>query len=327
MSTTEFKDYYKILGVNKGASEADIKKAYRKLARQYHPDMNKNSPQATETFKEINEAYEVLGDTEKRQKYDQYGSRYRDYEAYQKTGAAAQGMPFDTVFRQGDAGGANYQYRNVSPEDLEDLFGGNNSPFGDLFGSKFGGQRASARPRRGSDLTYNVEITLEESLTGTKRTLQLAVPNGQTRRVEASIPAGVDNGAKVRLAGLGEPGMTGMPAGDLYLVVTVLPHPGFERKGSDLYTSVDVPLATMLQGGEVPVHLLGGKRIAIKVPALSQNGHQVRLGNLGMPLKSGKADERGNLFVKMVAKLPTDLNAEERAALDRFAEVLKRRQA
>jgi DnaJ-class molecular chaperone len=216
---------------------------------------------------------------------------------------------------------------------MEELFGSGNSPLGDIFGSIFGGSRPSGGagfdgrangPRRGRDLEYIVEVNLEEALNGGKRALELAETAGKARRIEAIIPAGVDNGSKVRLAGLGEPGIQGGQAGDIYLVVKLVSDPRFERHDVDLYTNADVPLSTMLLGGEVPVTLLGGKRIAVKVPAMSQNGYQVRLAGLGMPSKIGNNQERGNLYVKMQVKLPADLTTEEQTALNQFAELLKK---
>ncbi|MEI7556542.1 J domain-containing protein [Candidatus Chlorohelix sp.] len=314
MKSSEAKDYYKILGVEKKASDADVKKAFRKLARQYHPDLNKNNPQATEKFKEINEAYEVLSDTEKRRKYDDFGMNFRDYEK------SAGGMPFDSFFRQGGASGANYEGRNFNMDDLGNMFGAN-SPFGDLFNSmrsKGGGNRGfrdsvaeQAQPE------YEVEISLVEAYNGTKRTLELQDSSGKNRHVEVAIPVGVDNGSKIRLAGLGRGGQ------DIYLKVKIQAQPEFERKGADLYTSIEVPLSTMILGGEVQVNLLRGKRIAIKVNPHSQNGNQIRLSNLGMPVIIGNPDEHGSLYVKLIAKLPANLTREEKEALEHFAQLLK----
>jgi DnaJ-class molecular chaperone len=326
MNKTDFKDYYKILGVDRKASDADIKKAFRRLARQHHPDMNKDNPKAADKFKEINEAYEILGDTEKRKLYDQYGSRFKDYEAWQKAGGTSTGVPFDMYSQPtGTGSSGNYQYRNVSPEEFNDMFGGV-GPFGSIFDSLFkSGRRAGSDNFRGfgnvpqQELEYEAEVSLEETLTGAKRTLELSDDSGKTRRVEVTIPAGVDTGSKVRLAKLGSRGS------DFFLVVKVMPHPRFERKGTDLYTTVDVPLSTMLLGGEVPLMLLDGKRIALKVQPNSQNGSNIRLTGLGLPLKVESAGERGALIVKMQAKLPTELSQEETEALNRFAELLKRR--
>lgn len=334
MNSISYKDYYKVLGLEKGASETEIKKAFRRLARKHHPDMNKDNPNAGDVFREINEAYEVLGDAEKRRKYDQYGSRYKEYEAWEKAGGAATGVPFESTFHPQTNPSGGSQYRTVRPEEMEELFGSGNSPFGDIFGSIFSGARQGGgagfdgranSPRRGRDLEYTIEVTLEEALNGGKRILELAGADEKPRRIEANIPAGVDNGAKVRLVGLGEPGIQGGQAGDIYLVVKLVTDPSFERHGPNLYTNADVQLSTMLLGGEIPVTLLGGKRIAVKIPAMAQNGYQVRLAGLGMPTKVGNNQERGNLYVKMQTKLPTDLTAEEQTALNQFADLLKNR--
>jgi curved DNA-binding protein len=319
MKSTDSKDYYKILGVDKKASEAEIKKAFRKLARQYHPDLNKNNPQSTEKFKELNEAYEVLSDAEKRRKYDDYGMHFRDYE---KVGGVNNGMPFDSYFRQGGMNGTNYEARNINMDDLGNMFGAN-SPFGDLFNSirsKGGGNRGvrdSVAERDQSE--YNIEISLVEAYNGTKRTIELLDPSGKARRVEVAIPLGVDNGSKIRLAGLGNGGQ------DIYLKIKVQTQADFERKGIDLYTSAEVPLSTMILGGEVQVNLLIGKRIAVKVKPHSQNGSQIRLANLGMPVKTGNSNEHGSLYVKLIANLPADLSGEEKEALEHFAQLLKRK--
>ena len=346
MATTDYKDYYKILGVEKGADAKEIKKAYRRLARKYHPDVNPNNTEASEKFREISEAYEVLGDEEKRQVYDKYGEHYKEYEAWKKAGGEATGVPFEAYMRgtasqgaygggaaanpYGDSGG--YQYRTVNAEDLEDMFG-NDSPYSDFFNSIFGGAagrggssgfRAQAGPAKGRDAEAPVQVTLEEAFSGAKRVLELATEPGKTRRIEVSIPAGVNDGDRVRLAGLGSPGSNGGPAGDLYLLVEVLPHVFFERKGADLYAKINVPLTTALLGGEVPVPTIKGSRLALKIAPNSQNGSSVKLRNQGMPKRTGSA-ERGDLYVTIQVQLPTELNAEERGALENFARLVEQR--
>ncbi|MEI6046932.1 MAG: DnaJ domain-containing protein, partial [Chloroflexota bacterium] len=217
----EFKDYYKILGVNKGSSTQEIKKAYRKFARQYHPDVNPDNAEATAKFKEINEANEVLGDPEKRKKYDEYGTHYNEYEQWRKAGGEASGVPFEP-YRGGvgaEPSKGAYQYRTASPEDLQDVFG-DESPFSDFFYSMFGREAAdrgsppgaAPRPGKGRDQEYLVEVSLEETISGAKRLLTLGSGPGQPpRRLEVSIPAGVDNSSRVRLAGLGEPSQVRPP--------------------------------------------------------------------------------------------------------------------
>lgn len=348
----DYKDYYKVLGVEKGASAADIKKAYRKLARQHHPDVNPNDKAAADRFREITEAYEVLGDEEKRKIYDQYGSHFKEYEQWKKAGGEATGVPFETYMRAqtGAAAGAGtgsggyrgtynypgsgtYSYNSVNPEDLQDMFG-SESPYSDFFYDLFGGANGmgrntaggarSSQPRKGRDIEAEVSVLLEEAFSGAKRALELADEPGKTRRIEVSIPAGVDTGSRVRLAGLGEPSRNGGPKGDLYLLVTVEPNPTFERKGADLQTKVNVPLATALLGGEIPVPTIGGKRLALKVQPYTQNNAVIRLRNQGMPRNIGKSDgERGDLLVTVLVQLPTNLTIEQREALENFARSLQ----
>ncbi len=336
----EYKDYYKVLGLEKSASAADIKKTFRKLARQHHPDVNPNDTGSADRFREMNEAYEVLGDPDKRKKYDEYGSHYKDYEQWVKAGGEKTGVPFETYMnaqREPAAGarprGGAYaypgsgaaSYTNVNPEDLQDVFG-NDSPYSDFFYDLFGanGRGASssgvAGPRKGRDVETEVTISLPEAFAGAKRTLELADEPGKTRRLEVSIPAGVDNGSRVRLAGLGEVGRNGGPKGDLYLNVMVEPHPFLERKGADLHTKVNVPLTTAILGGEVPLPTITGKRLALKIAPYSQNGSSLRLRGQGMPRSIGKGDgERGDLLAQVNVQLPTNLTIQDREALEAFA--------
>jgi len=336
----EYKDYYKVLGLEKNASAADIKKAFRKKARQHHPDVNPNDTGAADRFREMNEAYEVLGDPDKRKKYDEYGSHYKDYEQWVKAGGEKTGVPFETymtaqrepatatgtrsgVYTQ-PRGGTN-SYTNSNPEDLQDLFG-NDSPYSDFFYDLFGGSGRGAAssgvagPRKGRDVETEVTISLQEAFTGAKRTLELADEPDKTRRLEVSLPAGVDNGSRVRLAGLGETGRNGGPKGDLYLNVTVEPHLFLERKGADLHTKVNLPLTTAILGGEVPLPTITGKRLALKIAPYSQNGSSLRLRGQGMPRSIGKGDgERGDLLAQVNVQLPTNLTSQEREALEAFA--------
>ena len=338
--TTDYKDYYKVLGVAKGSDAKEIKKAYRKLARQHHPDVNPDNTVAADKFREISEAYEVLGDDEKRQIYDKYGEHYGEYEIWKKAGGEATGVSFDDYIRgisgQGRTGGpttgGSYQYRTVSPEDIGDIFG-DDSPYSDFFYSIFGGNGAATGqpgrpngPVKGRDLEYPIQITLEEAFSGVKRVLEMAGEGGKTnRRLEVTIPAGIGNGGRVRLAGLGGPGQDGGSAGDLYLAVEVLPHIFFERKEADLYAKINVPLATMVLGGEAPVPTLKGGRLALKVAPNAQNGVQIKLRGQGMPLWAN-ATERGDLYVTLNVMLPTELTTEEKETLEKFAELVQTRQ-
>lgn len=312
----EYKDYYKTLGVDKDATEKEIKSAYRKLARKYHPDVNPDDPEAQERFKDINEAYQVLSDPEKRKKYDQLGANWRQWE---RMGGRPEDFNWGRWTSTGP-GGQRVHVRHVSPDEFDDLFGGAGGfgGFSDFFDQIFGGmggfrsapdmagrQRQRVQMRKGQDIEQSIEISLEEAFHGAKRLFQL---NGS--RIEATIPRGVKTGSKVRLRGKGAPGRAGAAPGDLYLKVNVKPHPTFERKGADLYVDVDVPLYTALLGSEVRVPTLTGDKI-LTIPAGTQNGQTFRLSGQGMP-KLHNPDERGDLYARVNVKLPTDLDDREK---------------
>jgi curved DNA-binding protein len=324
----DFQDYYALLGVPKTASEKDIRSAYRKLARLHHPDVNPGNAAAEATFKRINEAYEVLSDPEKRKRYDQLGSRWKEYESYERAQAAAAAagqpqQPFDFVdFASGGPPRAGrYDYRSVSPEDLEDLYG-TDHPFSDFFETFFGpgasAGASAARPGRGFDLEYPVEVSLAEAYRGTARTLELHLPDGSTRRLEVKIPPGIGDGSRVRIAGQGGPGRGGGAAGDLHLVTSVAADTRFERVGEDLRTRVSAPLTTLLLGGEVHVPTPDGRRLALKIPADTQDGRVFRLRGQGMP-RLGSPEQRGDLHAEVHVHLPERLSARERELLETFA--------
>jgi curved DNA-binding protein len=280
------RDYYDILGVKRDASDKELKSAYRKLARQYHPDVNPDDKAAEARFKEVNEAYDVLSDPEKRAKYDRWG---RDWQRVEASG----GVPYG-----GATGGSPF----------------GEADFGDFFDSLFGGRSgASGRTVRlnGQDVEQPVTISLEEAYNGTERSLQFHSPNGQPRTITVKIPASVDSGARVRVAGEGGPGIGGGQRGDLYLLIDVAPHERFERKGDDLHTSVAVDLYTLLLGGEVRLPLLNGKAVTLKVPSGTQNGKSMRLSGQGMPRRKAPSTY-GDLYVKLEAVLPTQLSERER---------------
>jgi curved DNA-binding protein len=316
----EYKDYYKILGVSRDASEKEIKKAFRRLARQYHPDANPGNPEAEEKFKEINEAYEVLSDPEKRRKYDQFGA---DWQRWQQMGGGA--ADFDWSRWAAGPAGQRVHVRYATAEDLEDLFGGQ-SPFSDFFTFLFGGLGGGAeapgaeefafrtRPRAGQDLEHEVEITLQEAYTGTTRTLQVG-----DRRLEVHIPRGARTGTKVRIAGAGAPGVAGGRSGDLYLRVKVLPDPRWERQGDDLHTTVPVDLFTAVLGGEVNVPTPTGQ-VVLKVPAGTQNGRVFRLRGKGMP-KLRQPDQYGDLYAKLEVRLPTHLTPRQRELFEELRRI------
>ena len=301
----EYQDYYKTLGVDKKASGAQIKKAYRKLAREYHPDMNPGDKKAEERFKQINEAYEVLSDAERRRKYDQLGT---DYQRYQRTGGDPSGFDW-SQWMAGQRGGA--RVREAYSGNLDDLFGGD---FSDFFSSIFGGTGAgtrSAQGVRGQDYEQEIEITLEEAFAGTSRALS---KDGQ--RIEVKIPAGARTGTKVRLAGQGTSGIGG-PAGDLFLVVKVMPHAVFERDGDDLRCELPVDLYTAVLGGEVIVRTLGGD-VKLKIPPETQSGRTIRLAGQGMP-HLRESNTRGDLWVKVRVTIPQHLSEREQELFQELA--------
>ncbi len=308
----DYKDYYKILGVNKDASPDEIRKAYRKLARKYHPDLNPNNKQATERFKEINEANEVLTDPEKRRRYDQLGSSYFQY---QQTGGDPGGFDWSQWTsgpqgRAGDRGRTEYA-------DMNDLFG--NAEFSDFFRSIFGGGMGRDPRRRsmslnGRDIEQPVQITLDEAYHGTQRLVSI-----DGKRLEVKIPAGVQTGSRVRVAGKGEAGQNGGRPGDLYFVIEVLEHNTYKREGDNLRLRLTVPLYTMVLGGEVDVPTLKG-RVSLKVPPETKSGRVFRLRGQGMPqLRNG--NQHGDLLVELEPEIPAKLSAEEKELFKQLAEM------
>ena len=311
----EFKDYYATLGVAPDADDKAVKQAYRKLARQHHPDVKPGDKASEERFKEINEAYQALSDPERRKKYDELRGQYQQWSERGGRG------DFDWGRWQsapGQAGQEAYGY-NVSPEDLEDLFGGG-SPFSDFFGSIFGqagggpsGAGRATRPRRGRDQEAGVEITIEEAFHGTTRGLLIG-----DRRIEARIPPGVRSGSRVRLAGQGSPGVAGASAGDLYLIVEVVPHPGFARDGDDLRADVRVDFYTAAVGGEARVPTIDGA-VTLKIPPRTQSDRTFRLKGKGMP-RPGRPGERGDMWARVRLVLPEPMNDAEIEGLRKLAE-------
>lgn len=320
----EYKDYYKTLGVKKNADADEIKKAYRKMARKFHPDVNQGDKAAEEKFKDINEAYEVLSDEDKRAKYDRFGAEWQQY-------SRAGGNPND--FNWGAWGGqpGQTQYRSVSPEEFEQMFGrgAGGGGFSDFFEMLFGTMGAQGgRPRGGfggsytttGDIFGNVErgrtaqlldqehpiqITLEEAFHGTTRTLQW---EGGRKKVEARIPRGVRTGSRVRLSGQG--GTADGQAGDLYLKIEVMPHAVYERDGDDLRMVLPVDLFTALLGGKTVVPAID-KSVNLTIPEGTRNGKVFRLAKLGMP-KLRQPDERGDLYVTVAVELPAKLTESEK---------------
>lgn len=328
----DYKDYYKILGVPRTADEKAIRRAYRKLAKESHPDLHPGDAAAAQRFKDVAEAYEVLGDADKRAKYDKFGAAWRDAER----AGAADGFDWSQWGgapggRRPGGGGARSNVRNLSPEDLEAIFGqGGGGGFSDFFESLFGGSQSGgqgggaqggrrARPgaaqqqaqlSRGADLEAAVPISLAEAFSGTARQL-----NVDGRRIEVRIPPGVKTGSKVRVRGEGQAGQAG--AGDLYLIVEVTPDARFERDGDDLRGRVKVPLYTALLGGEVIVATLAGPA-HLTIPPETRNGQRFRLAGKGMP-QLRAPETRGDLFVTVEVELPRDLTDDERRLLGELA--------
>ena len=317
------KDYYKVLGVNKNATEKEIKQAYRRLARKHHPDLNSGDKKAEAKFKEVNEAHQVLSDAGKRKKYDQFGDQWEHADQFAKSGGP-QNVKWDF-----SEGGTTFEHGD----------------FGDIFSNLFGGADFTSRgkrgPRRGQDVEALIEVSLEEAYHGAKRIMQLqteepcsacggtgkvgnrvcTICNGAgrkvtPRRLEVKIPVGVKEGSKIRIAGEGGTGRAGGGKGDLYLIVKMLSHKQFERKGDDLYVEISVPLVVVLLGGEAEMITLDGK-LSLTIPPETQNGKVFRLAGKGMP-HLGHDKKYGNIFATVKVALPTNLNAEEKKLFEKL---------
>lgn len=286
-----YKDYYKILGLNKTASQEEIKKAFRKLAVKYHPDKNPGNKTAEEKFKEINEANEVLGDPEKRKKYDELGENWQHYQQYGNAGQHA-GDPWQ------NAGGRQYSSGRTTFEggDFSDFFES-------FFGGRFGG--GDPGPQKGSDYSAEVQLSLEEAFNGTTRLLEV---NGE--KLQMKFKPGIREGQTLRIRGKGGAGSHKGERGDIYIAVHVSEHPHFERKENDLYCEAPVDLYTAILGGKTLIRTLKGN-IKIDIPAETENGKVLRLKGMGMPV-FGKEKESGDLYAKVKVILPKHLSAEEK---------------
>jgi len=308
----EYKDYYKTLGVAKNATTEEIKKAYRKLAREYHPDVNKKAG-AEKRFKEINEANEVLSDPDKRKRYDTIGP---DFARYASPGNGGTPGNFRWTYNTGSPGGAEFAGDAGAFSDFfRTLFGDDGGVSGtftpeDLFGR--GATRGRARrAAAGHDLEHEVEISLPEAYKGVEQQLEIRDENGKTRRLTVKIPSGVRDGQRIRLAGQGGHGTNGGPAGDLYLRVKVKPHPLYQRDGDDLRMDLPVSLHEALLGAEVTVPTMKG-RVSLRIPPETQNGRTIRLAGQGMPRPASGA---GDLYVTVKVVLPTKLTDEDKDAV------------
>ncbi len=301
----DYKDYYQILGVDRKAGDADIKKAYRNLAKKYHPDKNPGDKSSEQKFKEINEAYEVLKDPEKRSRYDQVGSSYSQWQQ--------KGAPGNFNWSQWTGQpGRYYQTRRVEVNDFGDVFGG----FSDFFRTIFGGGMPSSgtyatrTTRPAPALQQSAPIDLMEAYNGTKRILQIG-----DRRIEVKIPAGAQTGTKIRVRGAGPVGPSGQPS-DIYLIIEVSPHPTYERRADDLYMEVAIDLYIAAVGGQVSVPTPGGD-VLLTIPAGTQPGQTFRLASRGMPhLRSPQ--HHGDLYVKVKVIIPRNLNDQQRKAFEQL---------
>jgi curved DNA-binding protein len=285
-----FIDYYKILEIDKNSTASDIKKAYRKLARKYHPDLNPNDVDAKKNFQQINEANEVLSDPEKRKKYDKYGKDWQHAEQFENT-------------RQYKKQSSDFSGQKYSREQS----GGD---FSDFFESMFGGSSNAGRSRqvkfRGEDYNAQLHLDLTDAFKTHKQTLSV---NGKNIRI--TIPAGIENGQTIKIAGHGGPGINGGPNGDLYITFSIANHPDMKRQGNDLYTHVDIDLYTAILGGEITIDTLSGK-VKLKVKPETQNGSKVKLKGKGFPVYKNDG-QFGDLYITYTVKIPTHLTERQKS--------------
>ena len=300
-----FIDYYKVLGVERNATQDDIKKAYRKMARKYHPDLNKDDPNAKDKFQEINEANEVLSDPEKRKKYDEYGEHWKHADEFKAEREAYQ--------RAQERGGQSAYWYSVNGDDFMGGFGrGNASGFSDFFEQLFGHGSSAGRSgrgynmmSRGGDIEAQMNLSLREAAVTHKQTFSV---NGENLRI--TIPAGIADGQMIKLKGHGEKGSNGAPDGDLYITFQIAPDPEFKREGDDLFTDVDIDLYTAVLGGSVNVNTIDGM-VKLKVNPGTQNDTKVRLRGKGFPVYK-KEGTFGDLIVTYHVDIPTSLSEKQK---------------
>lgn len=299
----DYIDYYKTLEITKSATEAEIKKAYRKLARKYHPDLNPNDKEAEKKFKEINEANEVLSNPENRKKYDKYGKDWKHADEFEKAGY-----------------NPNQQQRSgqQSSQGFSDFSSGNfsESDFSDFFNSMYGSARSnrSQSKYRGQDFNAELELDLVSAYTTHKQNLTV---NGKNIRI--TIPAGVENGQIIKIPGHGGPGVNGGPNGDLYITFLISNNPDFKREGNNLYADVDLDLYTAILGGEIYVNTFDGK-VKIKIPPETQTGTKVKLKGKGFPVYK-KENQFGDLYITYTLKIPTKLSGKEKELFEELAKI------
>ena len=298
-------DYYKILGVNKTASDSEIKKAYRKLAMKYHPDHTKGDKSAEETFKKISEAYSVLSDKEKRKQYDTFGSagfqqRYSQEDIFR-------GSDFESILNELFGGSGHF---GGGGRGMRFSFGGGGGPFGSY-------QRQQQAHSKGSDLEYELSLTLEEVAAGTQKIVSFQ-HKGRSEKITVKIPKGMISGKKVRITGKGEPSPYGGPAGDLYIKSKVLHHPVYDVQGQDLYINRDIKLSEAILGTNISVPTLSGKELKLKIPAGTKHKTKMRLSGHGLPHMHGKS--QGDLYVHIHVNMPKRLNKKQKALIEQLAE-------
>ncbi|KIC02851.1 molecular chaperone DnaJ [Flavobacterium sp. JRM] len=301
----DYIDYYKTLGITKSATEAEIKKAYRKLARKYHPDLNPNDKEAEQKFKEINEANEVLSNPENRKKYDKYGKDWKHAEEFEKAG-------YDPNQQQ-------YSRQQQSNPDYSSFGGGDfsGSDFSEFFNSMYGSGGRSSRGQakyRGQDFNAELQLDLASAYTTHKQNLTV---NGKNIRI--TIPAGVENGQIIKIPGHGGPGANGGPNGDLYITFVIANDSDFKREGNNLYADIDLDLYTAILGGEVLVNTFDGK-VKIKVSAETQPGTKVKLKGKGFPVYK-KDNQFGDLYITYTIKIPTNLSEKEKELFQELAKI------
>ncbi len=308
----KFKDYYKILGVSKTATQDEIKKAYRKLARKYHPDKNKGDKDAEEKFKEINEAYEVLGNPENRKKYDEVGMYWRQYDEYKKAQEQARRQTgfggFGGFGSQGGSPGSSFYYEG-DLGDLEDLFG--------MFGGGFG-RRTTYRtsPRKGRDYHAEMTLSLDEVVNGATRIIDLG-----EKKIRVRIKPGAYEGQVIKIPGKGAPGINGGPSGDLYITIHTADDPRFVRKGADLYTTVVTDDLTAVLGGKAQVDSPTGK-IQMTIPAGTSCGKTLRIRGKGLPVY-GVEGKYGDLYATVKIQVPQHLSVEEKQLYEQLKNLRK----
>ncbi|MDQ2087815.1 DnaJ C-terminal domain-containing protein [Herbivorax sp. ANBcel31] len=306
----EYKDYYNVLGVDKNATQDEIKKAYRKLAKKYHPDINKDNKEAEKKFKEANEAYEVLGDEEKRKKYDTFGNQH-DFQ---------NGYDFDPS-QYGFGNNVKYEYRTGNADEYSDFFnmffgGDGGFDFSSFFGGESTGRRSRSYSHKGEDVEAQIEITVEEGYEGVEKLISLRGRRAE-KKLNFKVPKGVKDGEKIRLKGQGEKGINGGKNGDLILVVKIKPEGRYTLEGNNITTTLDVFPWTAALGGEMPVNTLDG-RIKIKIPEGIQTDSKIRIGKKGYIDKNGK---RGDLYIKVRIVNPKRITSEMKKLFEEFNKI------